>query len=248
MFYKNLHDKFSTLVTDKQLLDKEITIKTRILKPTEAIGNPDRGDFPLLKGKEVLIEATFMEKKGQAYTDAPSEFIGALKDILALQLDDSRNRALFVAALNAVMRYLYPKITTIHCKNNEPEECAQKIVEFIHSLKIDSLGLIGLQPAILEALVKRFNCDKILCVDRDEDNIDKIKYGVYIDRGTTKNIEKMFKNVDLILATGSTIGNGSIVEILKFAQIYKRPLYFYGTTIAGASQLMDLRRLCFKSS
>ncbi len=248
MFYKTLHDKFSILVTKNQLLDKEITIKTRILKPTEAIGNPDRKDFPLLKGKEVLIEATFMEKKGQAYTDAPSEFIGALKDILALPLDDSRKRALFIAALNAVMRYLYPEITTIHCKNNEPEECAQKIAEFIHSLKIGSVGLIGLQPAILDALVKRFNHDKILCVDRDEDNIGKIKYGVYIDFGNTQNIEKMFKNVDLILATGSTVVNGSVVEILKFAEIYKCPLYFYGTTIAGVSQLMGLKRLCFKSS
>ena len=247
MFYKTLYEKFLNLVKDRQLLEREIVIKTRILKSTEAIGNPDRRDFPLLKGKEVLMEALFIDKKGQAYTDAPSEFRGLLKDIFSLSLDTSRNRALFIAALNAVMRYLFPSLTTIHCKNNEPEECAQKMAEFVKSLRVNSVGLIGLQPAILDALVNIFGNAHVFCIDRDEDNKNKVKYGVFIGWGDIAGMKKIFKNSELILATGSTVVNGSIVNILDFARDYNRQLYFYGTTIAGVAQLMGLNRLCFKS-
>ena len=76
MFYQQLQDRFSNLVTQNGLLDSPVSIQTKILKTVEAIGNPDRQDYPLLKGKEFLMEATFLEAKGQAYTDAPSEFSG----------------------------------------------------------------------------------------------------------------------------------------------------------------------------
>ncbi len=248
MFYKNLYEKFLALVKDRQLLDKEVIIRTRILNKTEAIGNPNRQDFPLLKGKEVLMEALFMGNRGQAYTSTPSEFKGLLKDIVDLSLDNSPNRSLFIAALNAVMRYLFPSLTTIHCKNEEPEECAQEMAKFVKSLGINSIGLIGLQPAILEALVNIFGRTNVLCVDRDEDNINKVKYGVSIRLGDIEGMEEIFKNSELILATGSTVVNGSIVDILHFAQKFNRPIYFYGTTIAGVAQLTGLNRLCFRSS
>jgi hypothetical protein len=92
MFYEQLRDKFLRLAEENSLLDNEIIIKTHILKPTEAIGNPDRRDFPLLKGKEVMVQASFIEMKGQAYTDSPSEFSGSLREIVNLSLDDSRQK------------------------------------------------------------------------------------------------------------------------------------------------------------
>jgi len=248
MFYEELLVKFSTIVREKKLLDKEITIKTRLLKPVEAIGKPDRDDYPLLKGKEVLMEATFDQVKGQAYTDAPSEFSGLLRKIIDLKLTDSRRRALFIAALNAVIRYLCPDLATIHCKNNEPEECSEKIVEFIKPLMPGHVGLIGLQPAILEALAKCWGPEQILCVDRDEKNRKMLKSGVTIGWGDYQGIENMFKQSDVVLATGSTAVSGSIQEILDLAKKYKRSLFFYGTTIAGPAHLMNLKRLCFKST
>ncbi len=39
------------------------------LNPKEAIGTPDRNDYPILKGKELIIEATFKDAKGQSFTD-----------------------------------------------------------------------------------------------------------------------------------------------------------------------------------
>jgi len=248
MFYEILQKKFLKVAKNNNLFDKEITIKTRALKPEEAIGNPDRDDFPLLKGKEVLMEAEFGKKKGQAYTDAPSEFSGPLKKIADLELNDSRNRALFIAALNAVMRHLDNELPTIHCKDNEPEDCAEKIVDFLRPLKPGKVGLIGLQPAILEALVKFTGSNNVFCVDRDEKNRTNIKFGVTIDWGDDKGMGELFQKTDLILATGSTVVNGSLNDIVNLAEKYQKPLYFYGTTIAGTAQLMNLKHLCFQST
>ncbi|RZB34696.1 MAG: hypothetical protein SRB1_00464 [Desulfobacteraceae bacterium Eth-SRB1] len=248
MFYKQLHEKFFQLAENKSLLDNEITIKTRILKPAEAIGNPDRKDFPLLKGKEVLMEALFMKAKGHAYTDAPSEFSGPLRKIFDFQLDDSRGKALFIASLNAVMRHLYPDMATVHCKDNEPEECAEKMAEFIKTLKPNTFGLIGLQPAILDSMVKRLGAKNVSCIDRDEDNRGKIKYNVPIGWGDNEGMEKVFKKSDLVLATGSSAVNGSLVDILRFSKNYNKPIYFFGVTIAGIARLMELKSLCFKAT
>ena len=248
MFYETLQKKILEVVKNNNLFDKEITIKTRALKPAEAIGNPDRDDFPLLKGKEVLMEAEFGNKKGQAYTDAPSEFSGPLQNIADLELNDSRNRALFIAALNAVMKYLDNELPTIHCKDNEPEECAGEMVDFLQPLKPGKVGLIGLQPAILEALVNFKGSNNIFCVDRDEKNRTNIKFGVTIDWGDDQGMEELFQKTDLILATGSTVVNGSLSDIINLAEKHQKLLYFYGTTIAGTARLMDLKHLCFQST
>lgn len=248
MFYESLRHKFLRLTEQNLLLDHEITIRTHILKPSEAIGNPDRKDFPLLKGKEVLMQATFLGMKGQAYTDEPSEFSGPLGEIANLPLHDARQKALFIASLNAVMKYLNPDITTVHCKNNEPEECAEQMVTFIKSLRPHSAGIIGLQPAILDAMVKVLGKENVICADRDEDNKNKVKCGIPIEWGDKKGIEKLFKNSDVVLATGSCAANGSLPDILGIAKIYDSYLYFYGVSIVGTAHLMRLNHLCFKAT
>ena len=247
MFYKKLKKKFSDIVIEKKLPKKRISIKTRALKPGEATGKPDRDDFPLLEGKEVLMEATFGDVIGQAYTDAPSEFSGVLKDIIGLELTGPRQRALFIAALNAVMRYIYPDLATIHCKDNEPEECAKEMIDFIRSLRPDTVGLIGLQPAILESLVTSLGTNAVLCVDRNEKNRGQLKFSIPVEWGDNQGMEKLIKKSAVVLATGSTVVNGSIKDILDLAAGYSRPVFFYGTTIAGTARLMDLNHLCFKS-
>ena len=248
MFYKLLRDKFLRLAEENSLLDNEIIIKTHILKPTEAIGNPGRRDFPLLKGKEVMVQASFIEMKGQAYTDSPSEFSGPLRDVVKLSLDDSRQKALFIASLNAVMRYLHPDITTVHCKNNEPEECAEEMMTHIKTLNPHSVGIIGLQPAILDAMVKILGKENVTCIDRDEGNRDQVKYGVHIGWGDKEGMERIFKYSDLVLATGSSVANGSLVDILNIARNHNSSLYFYGVTIVGTARLMGLNQLCFKAT
>jgi hypothetical protein len=245
MFYSDLQEKFMTIATHNNLLNEKVTIQTKILKTAEAIGNPDRQDYPLLKGKEFLMEATYGAARGQAYTDAPSEFTGTVADILQLELKDTPQRALFIACLNAIMCYLEPDLGTVHCKNNEPEECAAKIGDFVEKLGPALVGLIGLQPAILESLAGRLGPDKVTCLDRDEAFRGQVKFGVPIIWGDRQALEEMSAKADLILATGSTIVNGSLPELLARAKDHNVPVHFYGTTIAGAALLLGLNRLCY---
>ncbi len=247
MFYRDLKGRFLDMLGDRGLEKEEVVIETRILKAQEAIGSPRRRDFPLLKGKEVMMEATFLGARGQAYTHAPSEFRGALEEVVNLPLESTRERALFIAALNAVMRYLNPRLLTVHCRDEEPEECAGEMATFVKELNPGRVGLIGLQPAILENLVKVFGPERVLCADRDEEKRGSVKFGVPLLWGDEEGMEKIMKESDVVLATGSTVVNGSIVDILSSAGSHGRPVYFYGVTIAGTAELMGLNRLCFRA-
>lgn len=157
--YPELKERFKKMAEEYNLYDEDITVVyAKTLTPEEAIGTPNRDDFPLLKGKEVMIEATFRENKGQAYTDMPGNFNGLIKDILALPLSNNFQRAVFIASLNAVMRSLNFISTSTHCKDNEPEICAEKLVKYIKNLyKNPKIAFVGYQPAMIERLCTVFS-------------------------------------------------------------------------------------------
>jgi hypothetical protein len=111
-------DKLTHILSEGQLTESStIRITARGLTATEAIGQPKRTDYPIQNGKEVMIEAECAGCLGQAFTDEPSDYLGSLTDILQLPLDGSANRALFVAALNAVLRKNKLADRTVHCKD-----------------------------------------------------------------------------------------------------------------------------------
>ena len=242
--------EFEKIVKKEGLLEKEIKITMRPLKPTEAIGNPERDDFPLLKGKEVLIEAEFESAKGQAFTDQPSNFSGYIKDILSLELTNNRNRAVVVAAINAVLRYLNLTWGSVHCRDREPKECADEMAQrFFRRWGEDlTIGMVGLQPAIASALINQFGADHIQICDLDEDNIGKNFEGVEVLDGA-KYARKIVASNFLALITGSTVVNGTIDVFLEESKRdnKNRIVIFYGTTIAGVASLLNLNRLCFRS-
>jgi len=248
MFDNELKERFSSLAQEHNLLEEPVSITARILKNEEAIGNPTRQDYPLLKGKEFLMEAKFHECCGQAFTDAPSERVATLSEIIDLPLDNVPDRAIFIATLNAVMRFVKPEFATIHCHDDEPETCADEIIKQLQNQAVQRVGLIGLQPAILENLAKTFGPDNVICIDRDENMRNSEKFGVPIKWGDEKEAETLFAQSDVVLSTGSTIVNGSLAGFLSLAEKYKTGIYFYGTTIAGAAELMGLQRFCFKST
>jgi len=64
-----LKERFRKLIEREGLMAEAITIKAFPLTPEEAIGNPEERDYPLVRGRERLMEATFKGAKGQAYTD-----------------------------------------------------------------------------------------------------------------------------------------------------------------------------------
>lgn len=235
-FYKELLDKFKKLVEEHHLGKEVITVSGRVLSPEEAIGNPERKDFPILKGKEKLMEADFKGQKGQAFTDMPYNFNGTIEDILGRSLETNYDKAVLISTINAVCKYLNITTKTIHCKDDEPEKCSDELSSYLkEKYGNPKIALIGLQPSMLERLAKEF---EIRVVDLDQDNIAATKFGVQIEDGA-KDTEEVLDWCDIILATGSTIVNGSITNFIT-----DKPTIFYGTSIAGSAALMNLDHFC----
>lgn len=210
------------------------------LSPEEAIGITDRKDYPILDGKEVMLQADYKGAIGQAFTSAPAAFQGSLDEILrADPVHDDHARALFIAALNAVMRYLGLADGTIHCKDDGPERCAEQFIPFLKE-KFDGCRIlqVGFQPALFAQVAKHF---EMRLLDLNPKNIGKTVHGVEIEDGAESDEAKNW--ADVILCTGSTLANGSIVEYMDL----DCPVFFYGTTLAGAAPLLGLNRACFCS-
>ncbi len=236
-FYNNLINRFMDIVTDNNLLEERIRVGGITLSPLEAIGNIEKEDFPIIKGKEKLIEVTFKGEKGQAFTDMPSNFTGTLKEIIEMPLDSNFNRAIYIATLNAVCRYLKLTDNTIHCRDNGPEKCALELESYLESrFGNPKIALIGFQPSMLDRLSKSF---KVRVVDLDKNNINTVKYGVLVENGE-KDIKDLLTWCDVIVATGSTIVNSTITSLF----VDDKPTIFFGTTLAGAAAIMGLERFC----
>lgn len=228
--------KFDELVSSHEFLGDEVEVVTaRPLAPEEAIGVPTRRDFPLLKGKEVMIQARFRDSSGQAYTDMPAPFRGSLADVMALPLETNFERAVFVATCNAVMRHLGLVDRTLHCRDNEPEECARLLCEHV-SERFGSppVAVIGLQPAIISALAGRF---RVRATDMDPANIGTFRQGVVIE--SAERNHEIIEWADLVLSTGTVLANGTVEDVLS-----DKPTIFYGVTAAGPAKLIGYERFC----
>ncbi len=236
-FYNDIKEKFLNLIKEKDLLSQKVeVVSARSLTPQEVIGTPERDDFPLLKGEEVMLQADFKGSLGQAFTDMPGNYSSSLREILAMSLDNNFKRAIFIATLNAVLRYLNYISKTVHCKDKEPGECAIHLVDYIKErFGNPRIAFIGMQPAIVEALAAQF---EIRVVDLDPDNVGQKKCGVLIeDAAHTKEILSW---ADVILATGTTVVNDTLTPLL-----IEKPIIFYGVTIAGVAYLKGYEQYCF---
>ena len=234
-FYSELMKRFRKIVEDNNLLEQEIIITGRPLTAEEAIGKPKRQDFPIIKGKEKLMQAEFKGAKGQAFTDMAGNFKGTLQQVLNMLLTNNFDRAVLIASMNAVCRYLGLIDRTVHCHDEQPEQCAAELVEQIkRDFGIPRVALIGYQPAMLEKLAAFF---PLRVVDLDPDNIGKIKSGVQVEG--YEATDEVLEWCDVIAATGSTVVNSTITAYCK-----QKPVYFFGTTGAAACHLMGLQCFC----
>ncbi|MFC1588374.1 hypothetical protein ACFL54_08690, partial [Planctomycetota bacterium] len=123
--------RFRDLVEREHMKDAKVSVLVKPLTPEEAIGTPERRDFPIIIGKERVIEACVLDALGHAFTDSPQDFHGTLKDVLNLELNTNQNRAIFIATLNAALSHLNRVEATVHCKDEEPEKCALEIAKFL---------------------------------------------------------------------------------------------------------------------
>jgi hypothetical protein len=237
-------ERFEQLVTESSLPDPEIRVLVKTLTPEEAIGTPGRRDFPIVLGKERVIEAEFAGARAHAFTDSPKEFTGKLGDIVNLPLDSNGNRAIFVGVLNAVLRYLGTIEKTLHCRDEEPQQCANEIAAFLKcKYHHATVGLVGLNPAIAESLAKSFGASSVRITDLNPDNVGKSKHGVEIWDGRTRT-EDLVKASDVVLLTGTTLVNGTFDALWGEIRRHGKEYLVYGVTAAGISALIGLNRIC----
>lgn len=236
--YAELRNKTCKLCEDKGLLGEKIVVRARTLTPEEAIGNPEGDDFPLKKGKERLMQAEFRGALGQAFTDRFGDFEGTLEGLLGMPLENNYRRAVFLAAINAVLRHLGLIEGTVHCRDRGPAECADLMATHINErFGRVKITLVGFQPRMVEALSRAF---PLRLLDLDPDNLGQQKSGVIVEgpEATGEAVDW----ADLLVATGTTLANNTIGRFLT-----GKPVIFYGTTIAGPAYLMGWDRFCARS-
>jgi len=233
-YYTRFKMELSALA-GRMMGEKVRIVSAKSLSSDEAIGRPDRTDFPLLKGREVLMEAVFRGSRGHAFTDMPGEFQGTLRDIAGLALKTNFERALFIAALNAVMRDAGRASNTVHCRDKAPRECARRLPAFVSGrFGRPRIAFVGYQPAMIEELSKSF---ALRVVDLDQQNIGGERFGLTIEG--PENTGDILSWGDIILATGSTCVNGTITSFLN-----RKPVVFYGVTVAGPAAIHGYDRFC----
>ena len=237
--YALLRQRLQELLREHHLTAETVTITAKGLTAEEAIGNPERKDYPILTGSEVMLMARFRNGRGQAFTDAPAQFSGSLQEILDGDIEhDPYTRAMFIAALNAVMAELGLACPSVHCRNKGPQECAGHVVEWVKTNHPHSrIAMVGYQPAMASALAKEF---EIRVLDLNPENIGQHREGFTVLDGNTQR-EAVIDWADLVLCTGSTICNGTLINFLDLP----KPTVFFGTTLSGAAPLLGLQRLCF---
>ncbi len=236
--------KFADILKREQLSDTKVTVRVIPLTPEEAIGNPERRDFPIIIGKERVIEATLLGTRGQAYTDSPEEYSGTLSEIVDLDLSVNQQRAVFIAALNATLGHLGLVGATVHCKDEDPERCAVEIADTVSERFGDvAVGLIGLNPAIAERLVDKFGANQVRITDLSQDNIGERKFGVEVWDGSERTGDLVAAS-DVVVLTGTTMVNASFDGIWRHIKSHGKHYLIYGITAAGVCHLLGMDRIC----
>jgi uncharacterized protein (DUF4213/DUF364 family) len=235
---------FSKIIESNDLLDAEVSVLARPLTPEEAIGTPGRRDFPIIEGKERVVESRVMVAKGHAFTDSPREFSGTLRDVIALGLTSNQDRAIYIATLNATLNHVGKAAATVHCKDDDPEDCAREIAALLlekHGKA--NIGMIGMNPAIAERIVDTFGSERVRFSDLNQANIGKQKFGVEIWDGHTLT-QELIERSDVVLFTGTTLVNDSFDEILDMLLAHKKAYYVFGVTAAAVCALLGFERIC----
>jgi len=231
--YDTLKKALEKKIISHHLEDEPISITCKALSAEEAIGNPEHDDYPIIKGREVMVEADFLQAKGQSFTDAFENREYRLKDLLSMDLSTNQKRASFIAGLNAVYRHLELADLTIHCRDKEPVLCAKELPTIIP--EGTKVLLVGHQPRFLEKLASY--CP-VRAVDLDLDNVGKTFYDVHIE--PEDHTREAIGWCDLIFATGSTVVNNTISTFMDA----DKPAIFYGVTISAPAKILNLTTFC----
>lgn len=184
---------------------------------------------------EYRVTAVFRDKKGEAYTETPADFSGTLEEILRIVPTDQGIDARFIAAVNAVMNYLGYADGTFPDDPAAHEEYADRLCGFITSgYGRSKIVLVGYDGYI----VKRFMDEGLdfWTMDRNPEHISRDRFHHVIVNSGRYNREACFAWGNILIVTGSTLCNGTIVQYLNSG----KELLFYGITFAGTAALLKL--------
>ena len=231
--YDRMKASLAAHIEEHDLAGRHLQVRCRVLDSAEAIGSPTDRDYPILGGRESMVEAVFDGARGQAFADEFENLDGPVESLLEMEVDTNARRAIFMAGLNAVFRRCGVCDKTVHCRDEEPRDCAGRLHEVIPGG--EKVLLAGLQPRFLEVLAPT---NPVRAVDLDPRNVGEHRYGVAIEpaEATTDAINWC----DRMLVTGSTIVNGTITTFLDAG----KPVVFFGVTISAAAALLGLETFC----
>ena len=237
-YLEELRRKFAEVVESHGLADEEVAVVAKALSCEQAIGRPSHDDYPIITGRERIVEARLGTGVGHAFTDHYGHYRGSLRDVLALSLADNYERSVFIATLNATLNHLGLIERTIHCRDDEPAECAREFLTHIRK-KFGSpkTAICGLQPRFVETLAGEL---EVRVTDMDAEQIGTTRTGITIEGPETT--DEVLAWAELVLVTGSTIVNGTAGPFTELAR--SKPVIFYGVTVAGAAYLLNLDRFC----
>ena len=182
ILYARLKEALRDAIARHHLDERSISLKSRGLTPEEAIGRTARTDYPILNGREVMLQARFGEALGQAFTSAPVDFEGSLADVLELDTThDPQAAGMLVATLNGVLRAVGEISNTVHCRDDGPELCAERYAALVRErFGTPRIALVGFQPALLSRLSKEFS---VRVLDLNPEIVGTVRSGVLVEDG-----------------------------------------------------------------
>jgi len=228
-------DKFAYICRQREV-DAETPVTVRRLSTAEP---------PFCRGTEVVIEATVGDTRGQAIAHDAADWTGTLGDVFAMSLDVAGSRAMVVATLNALAVKLGIVERIILCRQHDPLRCGPELVNrlFARFADVRKVFVVGLQPAVVEALVDRLGADNVRVVDHDAEDIGQLHSGVRVGDGAA-DISKDVAWCELMLVTGESVVDGTLDELLTISHDASKPLVFFGNTIAAVAAVAELERVC----
>ena len=227
--YTTIRLAFQDVVNAKEIQDRTVTVSARDF---DAAGSGD------LHGKEIKLTGEYEGAAGECFTSFPGEFNGTIAELMALDIEHNPvDRSVYIAGINAVLNKYELADDCLSCDEADRKRCASRIVQQFkkNNGKVNCL-LVGYQEEMAQALSEAF---PLRILDLDQDNIGREVYGVLIEDGATA-YQDASRWAEVIVCTGSAFANGTIYDYIKLP----KDVQFYGTTIAGAARILELRRIC----
>lgn len=217
---------------------KGLHVEIKVLQPETQEGRYD----PITSGDEVLIQAEMDGAVGQVYTFHPRTFSGTVDAMANLPEVSPYYYPMVVAVLNAAVRKVGEIEKTIECSGDEPLQCARHVCQSIKERHgVCRIGMIGLQPYLLQEAVAVFGIENLAVTDLNPNNIGSFQHGVEIWDGDKDN-PPLVDFADVLLIAGKALVNGKAEPV--FEQAGDKPYYLFGTTAAGLAGINSLPWMC----